>query len=327
VIDRPCCCVAFVSSYTLPRDGRREARCSAIFTKLNSTPAGNVRNVGEHQGPSHACKDVVHCRPVRGEPWLGARLAYDPSPRRAGDPPSALIPCGTLRGAREGGAAGGFTAGSPPVVSTGMPPSLPSVPVVLANGMRVTPVQGNVYMLGGAGGNIAMQVGSDGALLVDSGRADRADAAIATLRLLTASPIRWINRLPHLERWARCPRGRLLSREEQADYRVAGYAGRVSGPHAAGPARSMRVINAAGKLRGRSNLILWSGHRQQRNRAPRNTALWLGRHSLGEAASPAGLGRTRGAVPDLADLGLDLRLGHPSWRSRSVVDLPPRTFR
>jgi hypothetical protein len=35
-------------------------------------------------------------------------------------------------------------------------------------------------MLGGAGGNIALQVGSDGALLVDSGRADRADAAIAT---------------------------------------------------------------------------------------------------------------------------------------------------
>jgi hypothetical protein len=40
-----------------------------------------------------------------------------------------------------------------------MPPSLPSVPVVLANSMRVTPVQGNVYMLGGAGGDIALQVG------------------------------------------------------------------------------------------------------------------------------------------------------------------------
>jgi cyclase len=125
---------------------------------------------------------------------LGLGLDWLVTPRldAQGDPPGALIPCGTLRGAREGGAAGGFTAGSPPVVSTGMPPSLPSVPVVLANGMRVTPVQGNVYMLGGAGGNIALQVGSDGALLVDSGRADRADAAIATLRLLTASPIRWI---------------------------------------------------------------------------------------------------------------------------------------
>ena len=62
-----------------------------------------------------------------------------------------------------------------------MPPSLPSVPVVLANGLRVTPVQGNVDMLGGAGGNIAMQVGSEGVLLVDSGSAERADAAIATL--------------------------------------------------------------------------------------------------------------------------------------------------
>jgi glyoxylase-like metal-dependent hydrolase (beta-lactamase superfamily II) len=74
----------------------------------------------------------------------------------------------------------------------GMPPSLPRVPVVLTNGMRVTPVQRNVYMLGGAGGNIALQVGSDSVLLVDSRRSDRADATIATLRQLTPSPIRWI---------------------------------------------------------------------------------------------------------------------------------------
>ena len=58
--------------------------------------------------------------------------------------------------------------------------------------MRVTPVQGHVYMLAGAGGNIALQAGSDGVLLVDSGTADRADAVIATLRQLTASPIRLI---------------------------------------------------------------------------------------------------------------------------------------
>ena len=33
------------------------------------------------------------------------------------------------------------------------------------------PVQGNVYMLVGAGGNITVQIGKDGVLLVDTGLA------------------------------------------------------------------------------------------------------------------------------------------------------------
>ncbi len=35
--------------------------------------------------------------------------------------------------------------------------------------IEVLPVQGNVYMLAGAGGNIAIQVGEDGVLVVDTG--------------------------------------------------------------------------------------------------------------------------------------------------------------
>ena len=34
--------------------------------------------------------------------------------------------------------------------------------------LHLFPVQGNVYMMVGAGGNIAVQVGSDGVLLVDT---------------------------------------------------------------------------------------------------------------------------------------------------------------
>lgn len=45
-------------------------------------------------------------------------------------------------------------------------------------GLHVLPVQGNVYMLVGAGGNIAMSVGQDGILLVDSGREDMADRVL-----------------------------------------------------------------------------------------------------------------------------------------------------
>lgn len=40
--------------------------------------------------------------------------------------------------------------------------------------LHVLPVQGNIYMLVGAGGNIAMSVGNDGILLVDSGKAEMA---------------------------------------------------------------------------------------------------------------------------------------------------------
>jgi len=105
------------------------------------------------------------------------------------------IPCSAFLSGPDIGGPRGSTAPGPPgalVMSMGMPPTLPTIPVVLPNGMRVTPVQGRVYMLAGAGGNIALQAGSEGALLVDSGTADRADAVIATLRQLTASPIRLI---------------------------------------------------------------------------------------------------------------------------------------
>src|SRR5256885_2369121 len=53
-------------------------------------------------------------------------------------------------------------------------------------------VQGNVYMLVGAGANIALQIGDDGVLLVDSGTTESASRVIATIRSLTDKPIRYI---------------------------------------------------------------------------------------------------------------------------------------
>lgn len=59
--------------------------------------------------------------------------------------------------------------------------------------LGLLPVQGNVYMLyGGEAGNIAVQVGSDGVLLVDSMRADLADAIAETIATVTPAPIRYI---------------------------------------------------------------------------------------------------------------------------------------
>jgi glyoxylase-like metal-dependent hydrolase (beta-lactamase superfamily II) len=58
--------------------------------------------------------------------------------------------------------------------------------------LQMIPVQGNVYLLAGAGGNIAVQVGSQGTLIVDTGLADRSDQIIAAIHKLTPKPIQYI---------------------------------------------------------------------------------------------------------------------------------------
>jgi len=58
--------------------------------------------------------------------------------------------------------------------------------------VHVLKVQGNIYMLVGAGGNITAQVGNDGVLLVDAGLAPMADKVLAAVKGLTDKPIRYI---------------------------------------------------------------------------------------------------------------------------------------
>jgi cyclase len=53
-------------------------------------------------------------------------------------------------------------------------------------------VQGNVHMLVGGGANIAVQVGDDGVLVVDTGIAATSEKVIAAIRRLSDGPIRWI---------------------------------------------------------------------------------------------------------------------------------------
>jgi cyclase len=59
-------------------------------------------------------------------------------------------------------------------------------------GVHVFPVQGNVYMIAGAGANITMQVGADGVLLVDTGREQMTDQVVAAIRTVSKDPIRFI---------------------------------------------------------------------------------------------------------------------------------------
>jgi cyclase len=58
--------------------------------------------------------------------------------------------------------------------------------------IHVVPVQGNVYMLVGAGGNITLQVGKEGVLIVDTGLAQMSDKVLAAIRQLSDKPIRYI---------------------------------------------------------------------------------------------------------------------------------------
>ncbi len=59
-------------------------------------------------------------------------------------------------------------------------------------GLHVLPVQGNIYMLVGAGANITLQIGKQGVLMVDTGLAANASEVYAEIRKLTNLPVRYI---------------------------------------------------------------------------------------------------------------------------------------
>ena len=61
-----------------------------------------------------------------------------------------------------------------------------------AAAVEVVQIRPNFYVLGGAGGNILMQVGSDGVVLVDSGTTAAADGVLGAIRRVTPLPIRYI---------------------------------------------------------------------------------------------------------------------------------------
>jgi cyclase len=58
--------------------------------------------------------------------------------------------------------------------------------------VHTLPAQGSVYMLVGAGGNITVQAGKDGVLLVDSEYPQVADKVLAAVKKISDGPIRYI---------------------------------------------------------------------------------------------------------------------------------------
>lgn len=58
--------------------------------------------------------------------------------------------------------------------------------------LEVLEVRQGLYMIAGAGGNVAVQTGPDGTVVVDTGSADRADDLLAAVRKVARTPIRFV---------------------------------------------------------------------------------------------------------------------------------------
>jgi cyclase len=58
--------------------------------------------------------------------------------------------------------------------------------------LEVVRLRPNFYMIAGAGGNIAVQTGPDGVILVDAGVAEASDRVLAAIHRVTDQPIRYI---------------------------------------------------------------------------------------------------------------------------------------
>jgi cyclase len=127
--------------------------------------------------------EVPHYLPGQN-PWLGEFEAKHAMPKegvRGGA--ETLLPewkPGAPRAATNAAKNGGFK-----------PDVLPQR--LAAGEVKAVPVQGNVHMIVGAGANIAVQIGEDGILVVDTGAAGATDKVLAAIKQLAPTKeIRWI---------------------------------------------------------------------------------------------------------------------------------------
>jgi cyclase len=73
-----------------------------------------------------------------------------------------------------------------------MSAATPQVAGTTASGVEVIEVRPNFFLIAGAGGNIGVQVGDDGVVVVDAGAAASAADVIAAIKRITPKPIRYV---------------------------------------------------------------------------------------------------------------------------------------
>ncbi len=76
-----------------------------------------------------------------------------------------------------------------PVTTVSLAPPLPPL---IVDGLEILPVQGNVHLIVGAGSNIAVQIGEEGAFIVDTGGSGQGQRVLAAVSRLTNRPIRFL---------------------------------------------------------------------------------------------------------------------------------------
>jgi cyclase len=76
--------------------------------------------------------------------------------------------------------------------AAGASSALAQLPQDSGEDLEVLQVRPNVYMIAGAGGNIAVQIGPIGAILVNAGSEKMSDKVLAAVKRLTSLPIRYI---------------------------------------------------------------------------------------------------------------------------------------
>ena len=71
-------------------------------------------------------------------------------------------------------------------------PLAPTPAPLVVDGLEVLPVQGNVHMIAGAGANVVVQVGDEGAFIVDTGGAGQGQRVLSAVNRLTTRPVRFL---------------------------------------------------------------------------------------------------------------------------------------
>jgi glyoxylase-like metal-dependent hydrolase (beta-lactamase superfamily II) len=96
--------------------------------------------------------------------------------------------------------------------------------------LELLPVQGNISMLAGAGGNITVQIGTDGILLVDSGAAAMSARVLEAIRGVSKGQVTYIvntsDRSDHVggnDAFARTGRPLAINRAAQASVFIVAY--------------------------------------------------------------------------------------------------------
>jgi glyoxylase-like metal-dependent hydrolase (beta-lactamase superfamily II) len=122
------------------------------------------------------------------------------------------------------------------------PPKL-SAPV--AGEVEILPVQGNIWMIAGAGGNITVSVGSQGVMLVDTGTAAMSDKVLKAIESVAKGrPLRYIINTSHREEFTG-GNAKIAPTGEIVPFREPDYA---AGPQGAIDTHRASVVSTIGVL-------------------------------------------------------------------------------